>query len=156
MPAWITSELRELVCIPTWRSASRTTTSRPARASSRATPRPTTPAPMTATSADSLIDPPRATTRGSGCTGQDLSVVGARLQRHGRGSDLGTLLAQRRLEQLEVPAAQQPGGERGEGEGGDAHRDAHEDGQRRNRGEDQPGRGDADHGPAHVDGHAPA
>src|SRR4051794_11471804 len=50
MPAWITSELRELVCVPIALSASSTTTSRPAMASSRATASPTTPPPMTATS----------------------------------------------------------------------------------------------------------
>src|SRR6185369_16088730 len=47
MPAWITSELRELVCVPIASSASRITTSRPASASARATARPTTPAPIT-------------------------------------------------------------------------------------------------------------
>src|SRR3954468_3256244 len=47
MPAWITSELRELVWVPIASSASRITTSRPAIASSRAMARPTTPAPMT-------------------------------------------------------------------------------------------------------------
>src|SRR5687767_4172213 len=50
MPAWITSELRELVCTPLVASVSITITSRPASASARATARPTTPAPMTATS----------------------------------------------------------------------------------------------------------
>src|SRR5919201_604049 len=50
MPAWMTSELRELVCVPIASSASRITTSRPARARARATPRPTTPAPMTTAS----------------------------------------------------------------------------------------------------------
>src|SRR5438477_9735560 len=50
MPAWITSELRELVWVPIASSASRITTSRPARASSRATARPTTPAPITTAS----------------------------------------------------------------------------------------------------------
>ena len=47
MPAWITSELRELVWLPISRSASSTTTSRPASASARATASPTTPAPTT-------------------------------------------------------------------------------------------------------------
>src|SRR6476646_11336237 len=47
MPAWITAELRELVCVPIASSASRITTSRPDRASARATARPTTPAPIT-------------------------------------------------------------------------------------------------------------
>src|SRR5688572_3994374 len=50
MPAWITSELRELVCTPMVGSDSSTITSRPASASARATARPTTPAPITATS----------------------------------------------------------------------------------------------------------
>src|SRR4051812_29926234 len=50
MPAWITSELRELVCVPIALSASSTTTSRPLMASSRATASPTTPPPITATS----------------------------------------------------------------------------------------------------------
>src|SRR5688500_13487534 len=50
MPAWITSELRELVWVPMASSASRITTSRPARASARATARPTTPAPTTTAS----------------------------------------------------------------------------------------------------------
>src|SRR3990170_4270329 len=50
MPAWITSELRELVWVPIASSASRITTSRPAIASARATARPTTPAPITTAS----------------------------------------------------------------------------------------------------------
>ena len=47
MPAWITSELRELVWLPISPSRSSTTTSRPAIASARATASPTTPAPTT-------------------------------------------------------------------------------------------------------------
>src|SRR6266850_1776418 len=54
MPAWITSELRELVCVPIASSASRMMTSRPAIASSRATARPTTPAPTTTASTLSM------------------------------------------------------------------------------------------------------
>src|SRR5258705_6520355 len=54
MPAWITSELRELVCVPIASSASRMMTSRPAIASSRAIARPTTPAPMTTASTFSM------------------------------------------------------------------------------------------------------
>src|SRR6266850_5053508 len=50
MPAWITSELRELVWVPIASSASRMITSRPAMASSRAMARPTTPAPTTTAS----------------------------------------------------------------------------------------------------------
>src|SRR5436190_20734446 len=50
MPAWITSELRELVWVLIASSLSRITTSRPAKASSRATARPTTPAPITTAS----------------------------------------------------------------------------------------------------------
>ncbi len=50
MPAWITSELRELVWVPIASSASRITTSRPASASARATASPTTPAPITTAS----------------------------------------------------------------------------------------------------------
>src|SRR5581483_3641026 len=50
MPAWMTSELRELVWVPMASSASRMTTSRPCRASARATARPTTPAPSTTAS----------------------------------------------------------------------------------------------------------
>src|SRR5262245_39675481 len=50
MPAWITSELRELVWVPIASSASRITTSRPLSARARATARPTTPAPMTTAS----------------------------------------------------------------------------------------------------------
>src|SRR4051794_14608513 len=50
MPAWITSELRELVWVPTAAAASSTTTSRPARASARATASPITPAPITTAS----------------------------------------------------------------------------------------------------------
>src|ERR687891_539756 len=50
MPAWMTSELRELVWVPIASSASRITTSRPAMASARATARPTTPAPITTAS----------------------------------------------------------------------------------------------------------
>src|ERR1044071_8565606 len=58
MPAWMTSELRELVCVPMASSASRTTTSRPDRASERATARPTTPAPITTASRHSTWQPP--------------------------------------------------------------------------------------------------
>src|SRR5206468_4575477 len=58
MPAWITSELRELVCVPIASSASRMITSRPAIASSRATARPTTPAPTTTASTLSTREPP--------------------------------------------------------------------------------------------------
>src|SRR5512138_722692 len=58
MPAWITSELRELVCVPIASSLSRITTSRPASASSRATARPTTPAPTTTASSLSKREPP--------------------------------------------------------------------------------------------------
>src|SRR5215210_3800932 len=46
----MTSELRELVCVPIASSASRTTTSRPPMASARAIASPTTPAPMTTAS----------------------------------------------------------------------------------------------------------
>src|SRR6185369_4136092 len=58
MPAWITSELRELVCVPIASSASRMTTSRPDSASARATARPTTPAPITTASSCSTRQPP--------------------------------------------------------------------------------------------------
>src|SRR5256885_1332986 len=58
MPAWITSELRELVCVPIASSASRMITSRPAIASSRATARPTMPAPITTASTRSTGEPP--------------------------------------------------------------------------------------------------
>src|SRR6478609_1776090 len=71
MPAWITSELRELVCVPIASSPSRITTSRPARASSRATARPTTPAPITTASSFSTAK-------------QDLEHGGADAG-HGRG-----------------------------------------------------------------------
>src|SRR5512143_665454 len=54
MPAWMTSELRELVCTPIALSASTTSTSRPARASARATASPTTPAPTTTQSTRSM------------------------------------------------------------------------------------------------------
>src|SRR5437868_1855107 len=69
MPAWITSELRELVWVPIASSASRITTSRPARASARATASPTIPAPTTTLSALSTEDPrdrQRADPRGCG------------------------------------------------------------------------------------------
>src|SRR5436853_7587741 len=55
MPAWMTSELRELVCVPIASSASSTMTSRPASASSRAIARPTTPAPTTTASTRSKL-----------------------------------------------------------------------------------------------------
>src|SRR5260221_4617546 len=58
MPAWITSEFRELVCVPIAFSASRITTSRPDRARARATARPTTPAPITTASSFSTRQPP--------------------------------------------------------------------------------------------------
>src|SRR5688572_30443768 len=57
MPAWMTSELRELVWVPIASSASRITTSRPAIASARATARPTTPAPTTTASSFSTRQP---------------------------------------------------------------------------------------------------
>src|SRR5690242_4073543 len=50
----MTSELRELVCVPMASAASSTMTSRPARASSRAMASPTTPAPITAQSTCSV------------------------------------------------------------------------------------------------------
>src|SRR3970282_1476679 len=58
MPAWMTSELRELVCVPIASSASRITTSRPAMARARATARPTTPAPTTTASSFSTQQEP--------------------------------------------------------------------------------------------------
>src|SRR5437868_15407253 len=54
MPAWITSEFRELVCVPIASSASRMMTSLPVSASSRAIARPTTPAPTMTTSTRSI------------------------------------------------------------------------------------------------------
>ena len=45
MPAWITSLLRELVCVPMAAQASSTSTSRPRQCQRAATARPTTPAP---------------------------------------------------------------------------------------------------------------
>src|SRR3954451_7130362 len=57
MPAWMTSELRELVCVPMASSASRMMNSRPASASSRAMARPTTPAPTTTASTRSMAYP---------------------------------------------------------------------------------------------------
>src|SRR6188472_2937499 len=50
----MTSELRELVCVPIASSASRTSTSRPDMARARATARPTTPAPITTASTRSI------------------------------------------------------------------------------------------------------
>src|SRR6476469_8665814 len=50
----MTSELRELVCLPIASSASRITTSRPAVAKARVTARPTTPAPITTASTRSM------------------------------------------------------------------------------------------------------
>src|SRR2546428_9691845 len=73
MPAWITSELRELVCVPIASSASRMITSGPAIASSRAIARPTTPAPTTTASTLSTREHPfedeggEAGKRGDGC-----------------------------------------------------------------------------------------
>src|SRR3990172_9322065 len=64
MPAWITSLLRELVCVPIAPSASRTTTSRPSSARRRATASPTTPAPITMQSTRSTSAPSLA--RGNG------------------------------------------------------------------------------------------
>src|SRR5664279_5679594 len=59
MPAWMTSLLRELMPLPMPGPASSTRGSRPCRASSRATARPTPPAPTTAASIRSmLIRPP--------------------------------------------------------------------------------------------------
>src|SRR6185295_17720894 len=52
----MTSELRELVWVPIASSLSRITTSRPARASARATARPTTPAPITTASSFSTAE----------------------------------------------------------------------------------------------------
>src|SRR4051812_31706116 len=50
MPAWMTSELRELVWVPKASSASRMMTSRPRKARALAIARPTTPAPRTTAS----------------------------------------------------------------------------------------------------------
>src|SRR4030095_3028438 len=58
MPAWMTSELRELVWVPMASSASRITTSRPDTASARATASPTTPARITTASGFSTRQPP--------------------------------------------------------------------------------------------------
>src|SRR6187455_468659 len=58
MPAWITSESRELVCVPMASSASRMTTSRPDWARARATARPTTPPPTTTASSFSTQQKP--------------------------------------------------------------------------------------------------
>src|SRR4030095_4399980 len=58
MPAWMTSELRELVCVPIASSASRMTTSRPDWARARATARPTTPPPTTTASSFSTQQKP--------------------------------------------------------------------------------------------------
>ncbi len=58
MPAWMTSELRELVPVPMASVASATSTSRPVRASARAIARPTTPAPMTTQSISALMGYP--------------------------------------------------------------------------------------------------
>src|SRR3546814_60755 len=55
MPAWMTSELRELVPVPIASAASTISTSRPDRASSRATASPTTPAPRTIQSISAAI-----------------------------------------------------------------------------------------------------
>src|SRR4051812_24713058 len=54
----MTSEFRELVCVPIASSDSRITTSRPASASARATARPTTPAPITTASTFSKGETP--------------------------------------------------------------------------------------------------
>jgi hypothetical protein len=54
MPAWMTSLLRELTPAPIPLSLSTTITSRPVRASARATARPMTPAPTTRHSTDSI------------------------------------------------------------------------------------------------------
>src|SRR5438128_942521 len=80
MPACTTSELRELVCMPTRRSDSSTTTSRPVCASARATARPTTPAPMTATSADSLMSPLAREPGGPGASCDDRAPAQHRLE----------------------------------------------------------------------------
>src|SRR5690348_8882425 len=128
MPAWITSELRELVCIPTCRSDSRTTTSRPARASARATPRPMTPAPITATSADSMVI--RAPLDGGGALG-----LAERRDRNRRR----LLLAQERTQGLDVAPPQEAHRQRAEREAGDAESDAKEERQRGQALEDQRG-----------------
>src|SRR6476646_6197543 len=54
IPAWITSLLRDDVAVPIPSAASRTITSRPARANRRATARPITPAPITTPSTLSI------------------------------------------------------------------------------------------------------
>src|SRR5438067_9584569 len=77
MPAWMTSELRELVCVPIASSASRITTSRPARASARATARPTTPPPTTTASTFSTQKPSAREVlhQGRGAEGPGLAVL---------------------------------------------------------------------------------
>src|SRR5579864_4167590 len=54
MPEWITSLLRELAPVPKRSSASRISVSCPRSASSRATARPMTPAPMTTAATSSI------------------------------------------------------------------------------------------------------
>src|SRR5213078_4273687 len=73
----MTSELRELVCVPIASSASRITTSRPARASARATARPTTPAPTTTASSLSTQQPATREVlhQGRGAEGPGLAVL---------------------------------------------------------------------------------
>src|SRR5687768_3797108 len=67
MPAWMTSELRELVWVPIASSASRITTSRPAMARARATARPTAPAPITTASSLSMKAKPMEAESGDSC-----------------------------------------------------------------------------------------
>src|SRR6185503_4959807 len=82
MPAWITSELRELVWVPIAFSASRMTTSRPDWASARAMASPTTPAPTTTASSFSTQQKPfEGECRGSGESGDGRHRARAAVER---------------------------------------------------------------------------
>src|SRR3954452_16926556 len=105
MPAWMTSELRELVCVPIASSASRMMTSLPASASSRAIARPTTPAPTTTTSTRSMAKQP--------LEAEDASAGERRGARHG---------PRRAVEQRADQRAEERAG--GEADGADQRRGA--------------------------------
>src|SRR6202167_2850747 len=90
MPAWITSLLRELTPSPIPLSLSTTITSRPARASARATARPMTPAPTTRHLTDSI---PQLSAPGGAFLGANIQRDQALLERRRRIA-IGTGAAQ--------------------------------------------------------------
>src|SRR5574341_1898242 len=132
MPAWTTSELRELVCVPIASSASRITTSCPAIARARAAARPTTPAPTTRASSLSTEEHFLEEKRGHAAQGRERGH-GPRAAVEGGGEPAADQRADAEAER----ADERHGGARRSGEGRDrgGHRVRH--GERRSEKEQE-------------------